>query len=176
MPGRLTTAAPAPAAAPTPAPAPVTEPETEPPEPLFCLDDYRTAAQGRVAPDVWDFIDGGAETERTVAANRRAFTRVHLRPRALVDTEVCDTRTTLLGSALGTPLAVAPTAYHRLVDADGEVATARGAGAAGALYTVSIFASRSLEDIADAATSPLWLQLYWLRQRDALRALIDRAA
>ncbi|MFL6117752.1 MAG: alpha-hydroxy acid oxidase [Catenulispora sp.] len=143
---------------------------------LLCLDDYRTAAQEQVPPDVWDFIEGGAQTERTVAANCRAFTRVTLRPRALVDTEVCDTRTTVLGAAVGTPLAVAPTAYHRLVHPDGEVETARGAAAADALYTVSIFASRTLEDIAAAASGPLWLQLYWLRRRDALTALIDRAA
>ncbi|NUP51110.1 MAG: alpha-hydroxy-acid oxidizing protein [Catenulispora sp.] len=143
---------------------------------MLCLDDYRTAAQDRVTPDVWDFIDGGAETERTVAANRAAFARVALRPRALVDTQVCDTRTAVLGSSVGTPLAVAPTAYHRLMHPEGEVATARGAGAAEALYTVSIFASRTLEDIAAAASGPLWLQLYWLRRRDALSALIDRAA
>ncbi|NUR58752.1 MAG: alpha-hydroxy-acid oxidizing protein [Catenulispora sp.] len=143
---------------------------------MLCLDDYRSAAQEQVTPDVWDFIDGGAETERTVAANRAAFGRVTLRPRALVDTEVCDTRTAVLGSPVATPLAVAPTAYHRLVHPEGEVATARGAGAAEALYTVSIFASRTLEDIAAATTAPLWLQVYWLRQRDALSALIDRAA
>ncbi|OLE24624.1 MAG: alpha-hydroxy-acid oxidizing enzyme [Catenulispora sp. 13_1_20CM_3_70_7] len=142
----------------------------------MCLDDYRTAAQERVSPDVWDFIEGGADTERTVTANRRAFTAVTLRPRALVDTEVCDTRGAVLGVPVGTPLAVAPTAYHRLVHPDGEVATARGCGAADALYVVSIFASRTLEDIAAAASAPLWLQLYWLRRRDALTALIDRAA
>ncbi|MFD0634052.1 alpha-hydroxy acid oxidase [Catenulispora yoronensis] len=146
-----------------------------PASPLLCLDDYRGAARERIAPDVWDFIDGGAETERTVQANLAAFQRVILRPRVLVDTEVCDTRTSILGAPVGTPLAVAPTAYHRLVHPDGEVATARGAGAAEALYTVSIFASRTLEDIAAAATGPLWLQLYWLRQRDALSVLIDRA-
>jgi 4-hydroxymandelate oxidase len=143
--------------------------------PLLCFEDYRRAARERVTPEIWDFIEGGADTERTVAANRRAFGRVDLRPRALVDTEVCDTRTAILGAALGTPLAVAPTAYHRLVHPDGEVATAQGAGAADALYVVSIFASRTLEDIAASASGPLWLQLYWLRQRDALAGLIDRA-
>jgi 4-hydroxymandelate oxidase len=143
--------------------------------PLLCFEDYRRLAQERVSPDVWDFIDGGADTERTVAANRRAFSRVELRPRALVDTEVCDTRTAILGSVVATPLAIAPTAYHRLVHPDGEVATAQGASAVDALYVVSIFASRRLEDIASSASGPLWLQLYWLRQREALAALIDRA-
>jgi 4-hydroxymandelate oxidase len=145
-------------------------------DPLLCFSDYQQAAQQHVTPEVWDFIEGGADTERTVAANRAAFARVELRPRTLVDTEVCDTRTAILGATVGTPLAVAPTAYHRLVHPDGEVATAQGAGAADALYTVSIFASRTLEDIASSASGPLWLQLYWLRQRDALAGLIDRAA
>ena len=144
--------------------------------PLLCFGDYRRVAQERVSPEVWDFIDGGADTERTVTANRRAFSRVELRPRALVDTEVCDTRTAILGSVVATPLAIAPTAYHRLVHPDGEVATAQGASAVDALYVVSIFASRRLEDIASSASGPLWLQLYWLRQREALAALIDRAA
>ncbi|MBS2538051.1 alpha-hydroxy-acid oxidizing protein [Catenulispora sp. NF23] len=148
----------------------------EAPSPLLCLDDYRRAAQERVSPEIWDYIDGGADTERTVTANRQAFTRVELRPRTLVDTEICDTRTQILGSSVGTPLAVAPTAYHRLVHPDGEVATAQGAGAADALYAVSIFASRTLEDIASSASGPLWLQLYWLREREALVGLIDRAA
>ena len=66
-------------------------------------------------------------------------------------------------------------AYHRLVDPEGETATARAAGRAGALLVAGIFASRTLEDIAAAATGPLWLQLYWLRRRDALAALVDRA-
>ncbi|ACU72172.1 (S)-2-hydroxy-acid oxidase [Catenulispora acidiphila DSM 44928] len=148
----------------------------EPSAPLLCFEDYRGAAQERVAAEIWDFVDGGADTERTVTANRRAFARAEIRPRALVDTEVCDTRTAILGSTLGTPLAVAPTAYHRLVHPEGEVATAQGAGAADALYTVSIFASRTLEDIAASASGPLWLQLYWLRQREAMVTLIDRAA
>jgi 4-hydroxymandelate oxidase len=72
-------------------------------------------------------------------------------------------------------LGIAPMAYHRLVHDDGEVASAAAAGATGLLLTVSIFASRTLEDIAKAAAGPLWLQLYWLRQRDVLADLVRRA-
>ena len=144
--------------------------------PLLCFEDYRRVAHERVTPEVWDFIDGGADTERTVTANRQAFSRVELRPRAVVGTEVCDTRTQILNTPVGTPLAVAPIAYHQLVHPDGEVATAQGAGAADALYVVSLFASRKLEDIASSAAGPLWFQLYWLRQRDTLAGLVDRAA
>jgi 4-hydroxymandelate oxidase len=94
----------------------------------------------------------------------------------LVDVSECDTRTTLLGAQLSTPIGIAPTAYHRLCHPEGEVATAHGAAAAGALYTVSIFASRTVEDVAAAASGPLWLQLYWLRRRDVLAGLAARAA
>lgn len=140
------------------------------------LHDYEQVARGRLDGAVWDFIEGGAETERTVAANRRAYGRVSLRPRVLVDVSVCDTGIELLGARLRTPVGIAPTAYHQLVHPDGEVGTARGAGAAGALFVVSIYASRTVEDIAAAAGGPLWMQLYWLRRREALAALISRAA
>ncbi|WP_371483641.1 alpha-hydroxy acid oxidase [Kitasatospora sp. NBC_00315] len=140
------------------------------------IEDYQAPARRRLDHQVWDFVEGGAGAERTVAANRRAFARVTLRPRVLVDVSACDTGAELLGARLATPVGIAPTAYHRLVHPDGEVATARGAGAAGALYVVSVFASRTLEEIAAEATGPLWLQLYWLRRREVLAGLVDRAA
>ncbi len=124
---------------------------------------------------MWDFIEGGAEDERTVAANRRAFTDLRLRPRVLTDVSTCDTSTTLFGTPVATPIGVAPTAYHRLIDPEGEVATAQGAGAAGALFIVGMLASRTFEDIAKVAGGPLWLQLYWLRRRDIMADLIERA-
>ncbi|SHM35147.1 alpha-hydroxy acid oxidase [Actinacidiphila paucisporea] len=156
----------------------MTAPErhVRPPQAPARVEDYRRTARRRLDRPVWDFIDGGAESERTVGANRRAFGRVTLRPRVLVDVSRCDTGTELLGARLDTPIGVAPTAYHRLVHPDGEVATARGAGAAGALFVVSIYASRTLEDIAAAAAGPLWIQLYWLRRRELLAELVGRAA
>lgn len=141
----------------------------------LCLEDFRAIAAQRLDRDVWDFVEGGADDERTVAANIAAFDRYRVLPRVMTDVSTVDTSTTLFGTVVATPLAVAPTAYHRLVDPDGEVATARGAGAAGALFVVSMFASRTLEEIAAAASGPLWLQLYWLRRRDVMAALIERA-
>ncbi|HTJ35161.1 MAG TPA: alpha-hydroxy acid oxidase [Dactylosporangium sp.] len=143
--------------------------------PLLTASDYRRSAQRLVGSDVWDFIEGGAEDERTLAANLRAFDRVRLRPRVLAGVPDADTTVSLFGTAYATPIGIAPTAYHRLVDAEGEVATARGAGQAGALFVVGMFASRTIEDIAAAASSGLWLQLYWLRRRDVMRDLAERA-
>ncbi|QMU75754.1 alpha-hydroxy-acid oxidizing protein [Streptacidiphilus sp. PB12-B1b] len=139
------------------------------------LADYEAAARARLPLPVWDFFAGGSGTESMLTANRSALDRLRLRPRCLVDVTGCDTGTTLLGSALGAPIGVAPMAYHRLAHPEGEVATAQAAGSVGALFTVSIFASRTLEEIAAAATGPLWLQLYWLRRRDALAELVKRA-
>jgi 4-hydroxymandelate oxidase len=140
-----------------------------------CVEDYARLARDRLPAEVWDYVEGGSGAERTVAANRAAFDRLRLRPRILVDCSAPDTATTVLGASLAAPLGVAPTAYHRLLHPEGEVATARGAGAAGALYVVSVFASQPLEEIAAAATGPLWLQLYWLRRRDAVEQLVKRA-
>jgi 4-hydroxymandelate oxidase len=137
--------------------------------------DYERLARERLPEPVWNFIAGGSGAELTVTANPRAFDEYRIVPRVLVDVSVCDTGTDLLGARLGLPVGIAPTAYQNLVDPDGEVAMARGAGAAGALSVVSIFASQRLEDIAAAAAGPLWLQLYWLRRRDVLVDLVRRA-
>ena len=144
--------------------------------PVLTASDYQQLARDVVDPDVWDFIEGGAESERTLDGNVAAFDRVRLRPRVLTDVSTVDTAVSVFGADFATPLGVAPTAYHRLVDAEGEVATARGAGAAGALFVVSVFASRTLEDIAKASPGGLWLHLYWLNRRDVLADLIRRAA
>lgn len=144
--------------------------------PVLTASDYERLARQLVDADVWDFIEGGAETERTLRANLAAFDRFRLRPRVLTDVSAVDTAVSVFGTRYRTPIGVSPTAYHRLVDDEGEVATARGAGAAGALFVVSVFASRTLEDIAGAAGSGLWLHLYWFRRREVMAGLVDRAA
>ncbi|WP_418958898.1 alpha-hydroxy acid oxidase [Streptomyces tritici] len=141
----------------------------------LALHAYEAAAKERLPGPVWDFFAGGSGTESMLTAGRKALDRMQLRPRCLVDVSHCDPRTRLLGSDLAAPLAVAPMAYHRLAHPEGEVATARAAGEAGVLLTVSMFASRTLEVIAAAASGPLWLQLYWLRNRAVMRDLIHRA-
>lgn len=143
---------------------------------VWCVEDYEPLARAKVRADYWDYVTGGSGAERTLAANRAAFDRVVLRPRVLVDVSACDPSTTLLGSELSSPIGIAPTAYHKMMHPDGEVATARGAADAGALYIPSFFASQPLEDIATAGGAALrWLQLYWLRDREAFGAVVDRA-
>jgi len=140
------------------------------------VEDFADPARASVPADVWDYLQGGSGAEETLAANRAAYGRVALRPRVLTDVSVCDVALTLLGMRLAFPVGIAPMAYQRLAHEDGELATASAAGEAGALFVVSIFASQRLEDIAAAATGPLWLQLYWLRQRQLVAELAGRAA
>jgi 4-hydroxymandelate oxidase len=143
---------------------------------LLNLDEFEAIARETLPAMTYDFIAGGAEDERSVAGNRAAFGRRTLRNRALVDVTTRDTRTRLLGLDLPHPILLAPTALHRVAHPDGEAATARGAAAAGALYTVSTATSTRLEDIAAAAPLGLrWFQLYHLGQREASEELIRLA-
>jgi 4-hydroxymandelate oxidase len=140
------------------------------------LDEFEAIARETLPAMTYDFIAGGAEDERTVAGNRAAFTRRVLRNRALVDVETRDMRTRLLGLELSHPILLAPTALHRLAHPDGEVATARGAAAADALYTVSTATSTRLDEIQKAAPQGLrWFQLYHLGDREASEKLIQLA-
>ena len=140
------------------------------------LDEFESVARATLPKMTYDFIAGGAEDERTVDANRAAFGEHALRNRVLVNVATRDTRTSLFGSDLPHPILLAPTALHRAVHPEGELATARGADAAGALYTVSTATSTRLEDIATAAPDGRrWFQLYHLGAREASEQLIAHA-
>ena len=142
---------------------------------VFNISDFEALARARMQPSAYDYYAGGAEDEWTLAENVRAFDRLALRPRVLAGVENVDLRTSLLGQALPFPLGLAPTAFNRLGHPDGERAAARAAGAAGALMCVSTIASTTLEEVAAAATAPLWFQLYVYRDRHVTQDLVARA-
>jgi 4-hydroxymandelate oxidase len=139
------------------------------------LFDFEALARGRISPMAWDYISGGAGDELTLRWNRESLDRIRLRPRILVDVSRLDTRTKLLGRELPFPILLAPTAYHRLIHPEGEIATARGCSAAGAVMVVSTMATTSVEEIAAATTHPLWFQLYVQPDRAFTRDLVRRA-
>ena len=112
--------------------------------------DYIEAAAEKVDPGIWCYFEGGAGDEVTLRANVAAYARWRLRPRVLLDVSEVSTATTLLGTPVSMPLGVAPFAMQRLIDADGEVATARGAAAVGALMCVSTLTSSTHAEIATA--------------------------
>ena len=144
------------------------------PEPLT-LDDFARLAHRKLPAATWDFIAGGAGRERTLAANEAVFGAVRLRPRALPGIEEPDTSVEVLGSRWPAPVGIAPVAYHGLAHPDGEPATAAAAGALGLPLVVSTFAGRSLEEVAHAASAPLWLQLYCFRDHETTLGLARRA-
>jgi 4-hydroxymandelate oxidase len=137
--------------------------------------EFEALARARMEATAYDYYAGAAGDERTLAANRAAFDRVAIAPRVLVGADLVDLSTTVLGERLSMPIALAPTAFNRLGHPDGELAAARAAGAAGTLMSCSTIASHSLEEIASAATGPLWFQLYVYRDREVTRDLVRRA-
>jgi len=133
---------------------------------LVNIADYAAAAREKVAPEVWCYFEGGAGDEVTLRGNTAAYERWQLRPRMLVDVSAVTTATTLLGTAVASPLGIAPFAMQRLLDPEGEVATARAAAAAGVLTCVSTLTTRTHAEIAAAADGgPRWFQLYVLKDR-----------
>lgn len=139
------------------------------------IHEYEAQALATLDPLTRDYYVSGSEDELTLHANRSAYAQIKLRPRALVDVSSCDLRTTVLGSPVAMPILVAPSAYHCLAHPEGECATVQGVGAAGTLMGVSTLATRSLEDIAAAASGPLWFQLYVYKDRRVSESLIRRA-
>lgn len=122
------------------------------------------------------YYAGGADEERLLAENVDAWARWRLHPRVLVDVSTVSTATTVLGSRVSSPVLLAPTAIQGLAHPEGEVASARGAAAAGACMVLSSLATRSLEDVAAGAPgAPRWMQVYVLRDRGRTTELVDRA-
>jgi 4-hydroxymandelate oxidase len=139
------------------------------------LDDFEQLARERLPHMQSEFLVGGAADEITLRWNRESFDRIRLRQRVLEDVANIDTSVTLFGRTMPHPILLAPVAYQRLFHADGEVETARGAGASETIYVVSTATTTPIEEIAKAANSPLWLQLYLQKDRGATRELIARA-
>jgi L-lactate dehydrogenase (cytochrome) len=139
------------------------------------IEDLRRAAKRRLPQVVFDYIDGGAEDERTLRANCRAFEDVTFRPRCAIDTPACDLRVSVLGQSLSMPLILAPVGSSRLMYPRGEEAAAGAAGAAGIAYALSTLSGCRLEDVAAASKQPLWYQLYLIGGRDCALSAIERA-
>ena len=137
---------------------------------------YRDAARERLPQMAYDYYAGGAHDEITLRENHDAYDRLRLRYRVLRDVSTRDLSTTVLDHTLDVPFYVAPTAFHRMAHPDGELATARAAGARGTAMMLSTLATTSIEAVTDAATGPVWFQLYVYKDRAATRDLVRRAA
>lgn len=138
--------------------------------------DLREIARRRLPGGVFDYIDGGAEDERTLAANSAAFASATFCPRVLRGMSSVDPSATLLGRQLAYPLVLAPTGFTRIADPQGELAVARAAERAGLPYTLSTLSTRSIEEVRAVSSGRLWFQVYAWRDRGLVKEMIDRAA
>ena len=141
---------------------------------LLTLDDVERLAASLMQPSVHAYVAGGAADEVTIRWNRERYQTIALRQRILREAEIPDCATTLFGQRLNLPILLAPTGSLKLVHPEGELATARGAGLAGAVMVLASGSNTAVEEVASAATQPLWFQLYVAKDRGLARALIQR--
>jgi isopentenyl diphosphate isomerase/L-lactate dehydrogenase-like FMN-dependent dehydrogenase len=139
------------------------------------IHDLRRLAARRLPRVIFDYLDGGADSEFTLRENCRVFEDVTFRPRYAVAIPDCDLRTRVLGADLAFPAILAPVGYSRLMHPGGEVAAARAAGTAGLAYTLSTISAHKLENVRAASTGPVWYQLYLVGGRQVAEGAIERA-
>src|SRR5437660_7869901 len=140
------------------------------------VEDLRQLAKRRVAKAIFDYVDRGSYDEATLRANRADLEALTLRQRVAIDVDRRSLRTTLVGHDATMPVAIAPTGLTGLNWADGEMLGARAAERFGVPFTLSTMSICSIEDVAGAVAKPFWFQVYVMKDRGYIRALIERAA
>ena len=141
---------------------------------LVNLSDYEARAREIAEGSTLDYYDGGSNDEITLRENVAAFSRITLYPRVFRGVGKRDTRTTILGMPVSTPIIVAPVALIGMLHPDGEIPVVRAASEAGSIVTLSTFSVTPIEDVVAAATGPVWFQLYVYKDRAASEALVKR--
>lgn len=137
--------------------------------------DARRLARRRVPPVIFDFVDGAAEAEVTMRANRAAFESIRFQPKLGRNTGTPKLATTVLGQPVEFPVLLSPVGGTRLVNNDGDLAGARAAARAGTIFTLSSMTAHTIEAVAAAAPGPKWFQLYMIGGRAGAHQLIERA-
>ncbi len=140
----------------------------------MCIEDLRRIARRNVPRVFIDYMEAGSYSEHTRDANVEDMAKVKLRRRVLVDVSHRSMATTVLGEQLSMPLALAPTGLAGMQHADGEILAARAAHKAGIQFCQSTMSICSIEDIREAVQKPWWFQLYVMKDRGFVKALIER--
>ncbi|MBC7609322.1 MAG: alpha-hydroxy-acid oxidizing protein [Polaromonas sp.] len=138
------------------------------------IEDLRVLAKKRVPRMFYDYADSGSWTEGTYRANSADFQKIKLRQRVAVNMENRSTATKMVGIDAKMPVAIAPVGLTGMQHADGEIKAARAAQKFGIPFILSTMSICSIEDIAAATQAPFWFQLYMMRDRDAMAAMIER--
>jgi len=141
---------------------------------IITIADMREAARSRLPRSVFDFVDGGALDEVTLARNRRDFDELELHPNYLVDVATVSTATSVLGTRIAVPIISAPTGLQGLVHHDGEVAMANAVHRLGSIYTIASRPTYALEEVAARAAGPKWMQMYVSPDRDRVKSTLRR--
>src|SRR5437016_6057096 len=142
---------------------------------LLSVHDYHRAARGELPKEVLDYFEGGALNEITLRENIAGWGRLKLYYHVLAGIGERDLRTTILGQSISMPIGVAPTAFHKLANEAGEIATARAAKKARTLFVLSSLSSTPMESVFAEAGGPRWFQLYIYKDRGISGELVRRA-
>ena len=139
------------------------------------IEDLREAAKSRAHKMVFDYIDGGADDEKTLLKNKSAFDNYELFYKVLSGVDSPDTSTTLLGEKIDVPFILSPSAGNRLFHTVGEVGPAIAAEKVGTIYSLATLSSVSIEEIGALTKTPKWFQLYIWKDRGLVREMLERA-
>jgi L-lactate dehydrogenase (cytochrome) len=142
---------------------------------ITCIEDLRLLHKQRVPKAFFDYADRGSYAEETLRANREDLQQIKFRQRILVDVSKRSLSTAILGEPAAMPLILAPVGLLGMQHGDGEIHACRAAQAAGIPFTQSTMSICSIEDIAAAVDKPFWFQLYVMKDRGFIKALIERA-
>ncbi|CAN5118001.1 quinone-dependent L-lactate dehydrogenase [soil metagenome] len=139
--------------------------------------DLRDIAKRRTPKAAFDYTDGSAEGELSLALSRQAFEDIEFHPSILLDVSRLDTTTSVLGGTSAMPFGIAPTGFTRLMQTEGEIAGAGAAAAAGIPFTLSTLGTSTIESVKAANPNGRnWFQLYVMRKREISYGLVERAA
>ncbi|RYE76766.1 MAG: alpha-hydroxy-acid oxidizing protein [Oxalobacteraceae bacterium] len=139
------------------------------------IEDLRILAERRVPRMFYDYADSGSWTESTYRANSDDFAKIKLRQRVAVNMENRSLASTMVGLPVAMPVAIAPTGLTGMQHADGEILAAKAAEKFGVPFTLSTMSICSIEDIAANTTAPFWFQVYFMKDRDFMSRLVERA-
>ena len=142
---------------------------------VTCIEDLRQLHKRRVPKAFFDYADRGSYSEDTLRANRADLEAIKFRQRVLVDISRRDLSTTILGEPAAMPLILAPVGLLGMQHGDGEIVACRVAQANGIPFTLSTMSICSIEDVAASVDKPFWFQLYVMKDRGFIKALIERA-
>src|SRR6202158_4957418 len=142
---------------------------------VTCIEDLRQLHMRRVPKAFFDYADRGSYSEDTLRAHRADLEAIKFRQRILVDVAKRDLSTRILGEPASMPLILAPVGLLGMQHGDGEIIACRAAQAAGITFTLSTMSICSIEDVAANVAKPFWFQLYVMKDRGFIKALIERA-